>query len=114
MSVSVCAAHPGRVRSALRRAAAGEQVAVLADRAQAEALAALPFAGELEIVARSPEVPASFVCQVGERLHPARLEVLRKAMLELHASDTGAELLESMRLERFAPLEDEAPGGAPR
>lgn len=93
----------GQVLSALRRAAAGEDVAVLLDGAQAAALASLPFAGELEVVASSPKVPVAVLCTVGTRLPPARARVLSKALVSLHESPEGAQALEGLRLVRFVP-----------
>ncbi len=106
-----------RVLGALRRSAGGEKVAVLADRAQAGALAALPFAGDLEVVARSEPFPASFVCAVGERLTDARRSRLRAALLAISDTAEGRELLGSMRLVGFGPLDprvETGPGQARR
>ena len=47
----------GQILSALRRAAAGEPVAVLLDQTQAASLPSLPFAVELQAVVQSPELP---------------------------------------------------------
>ena len=66
----------GAVLSGLRRAAAGEKVAVLLDRAQAAGLASLPYAGELEVVTRSPPLPVFVVATVGGRVPPARAQSL--------------------------------------
>ena len=94
-----------RVRSALRKAAAGDDVAVLADSAQAGALEALPFAGDLEVVTRSLPMPSSFVCSVGDRLDDASLESLRKALLSLGDTDAGRDTLSSLRMTRFQPVD---------
>jgi hypothetical protein len=95
-----------RVRSALRKAAAGEDVAVLADSAQAGALGALPFAADLEVVTRSVPMPSSFVCSVGRRLDAAGLDKLRGALLGLGGSTAGKETLTSMRMTGFRPIDD--------
>lgn len=95
------------VRSSLRRAAAGEKVAVLLDRAQRDALPALPFAGELEIVARSPALPSSFFCEVGGRLGEQRSERLRAAALRLTDLDRGREALAALRIARMVRLDTE-------
>jgi hypothetical protein len=55
------------VLSALRRAAAGEDVAVLLDAEQAAALPSLPFAADLDTVARSEPLPSGVVASVGAR-----------------------------------------------
>lgn len=86
-----------RVLGSLRRAAAGEPVAVLLDGAQDAALDRLPFAGELEIVARSEPVPTSLVCVRGERPEgPAAVAAFRA----LDATESGRGALEGIRLER--------------
>ena len=54
--------------SALRRVVKGEDVAVLLDGAQGDALPTLPFAAELEVLARSEPLPAAVVATVGRRL----------------------------------------------
>jgi hypothetical protein len=94
-----------RVVSKLRSAAAGEPIAVLLDRGQTEALARLDFADELEIVARSDRLPASLVCAVGDGLSAEELAALRRGFLKLPDVDGGAELLESIRIDRFAALD---------
>jgi hypothetical protein len=91
--------------SGLRRAAAGEKVAVLLDRAQASALASLPFAADLEVVTRSPEVPAGILAVVGGRLPAARWAKLSPAFLGLGADPAGAEALAGIRMSHFAPLD---------
>jgi hypothetical protein len=56
----------GALLSGLRRAAAGEKVALLLDRGQTAALATLPSAPQLEIVTRSPPLPVSVLCALGD------------------------------------------------
>lgn len=96
------------VLSALRRAAAGEPVAVLLDGAQEAALASLPFAAELEVVARSPALPAGVVATVGRRLAPARWEKLAGALRALPDEPAGAEALAGVRMSRFVRLDGKA------
>jgi ABC-type phosphate/phosphonate transport system substrate-binding protein len=111
----------GAVLSALRRAASGERVAVLLDREQADALPTLPFAGELEVVARSRPLPVSVLAAVGTRLPAARAAALVRALTSLGASADGAAALEGMRLAGFvaadraalAAAERDFGGGAP-
>lgn len=100
----------GQVLSALRRAAAGEPVAVLLDQVGTAALATLPFARDLESVAQSPELPVAVVAVVGSRLPAARARNLRTALLALGHEPANTELLASMRLKGFVP--PELPGGA--
>lgn len=106
---SVRIAHSAAVLSGLRRAAAGEDVALLLDGAQTAALATLPFAGELEVVARSAPLPASFVATVARRLPAARWSTLERSLAGIGARPGGAAALEALRIARFVPLE---PGAA--
>src|SRR6185295_6707956 len=59
--------YTANVLSALRMAATGEPVAVILDRSPAKAMDSLPFAADLEIVARSAPMPATILCSVGGR-----------------------------------------------
>ncbi len=106
--------HSGQVLSALRKAAAGEKVALLLDGTQAAALGTLPFAGDLEVVARSAPLPAAFVCTVGSRLGAARWKALEKAFLSLPSTPEGATALEGIRFVRFAPVDAAALAAARR
>ena len=98
-------APTSQILSALRKAAGGADVAVLLDGAQATSLASLPFAAELEVVARSAPLPGSVVATVGTRLAAARWAALEKAFLGLHADPAGAAALSGVRMVRFAPLD---------
>ncbi len=91
----------GALLTGLRRAAAGEKVAVLLDRAQAAALATLPSAAQLEVVARSPPLPVSVLCTVGNHLAAARLKGLLAALPGLGSTPGGADALAGVRLARF-------------
>jgi hypothetical protein len=95
----------GQVLSAMRKAVAGEDVAVLLDGAQAAALPTLPFAGDLEVVARSAPLPASVVATVGKRLPPPRWSPLEKAFLGLRASTAGVAALDGVRMDTFVPVD---------
>ncbi|HEX5045168.1 MAG TPA: hypothetical protein VFV75_19895 [Candidatus Polarisedimenticolaceae bacterium] len=88
-----------QVLSALRKAASGSDVAVLLDGTQAAALRTLPFASDLEVVARSPRLPAALLCSVGGRALPGPLDPLKAGMRALDPA-----LLGQLRLARFAPL----------
>lgn len=98
-------APTGQVLSALRKAAAGADVAVLLDGVQASSLPGLPFAGDLEVLARSAPVPTALVVTVGGRLAAARWAALERALLGLHADPAGAAALAGIRMVRFAPLD---------
>lgn len=93
-----------QVLSALRRASQGEDVAVLLDGAQGNALPTLPFAAELEVVARSAPLPAALVVRVGKRLGASRWAVLEKAFLALPGEPAGAAALEGIRMVGFTPV----------
>jgi len=93
----------GQVLSALRRAAAGESVAVLLDQTGTAALASLPFASELEAVVQSPDLPVAVLAVVGSRVPAARARALRAALLKLGHEPNDAELLAAMRLKGFVP-----------
>lgn len=106
LPASVRIVASGAMLSALRRAAAGEKVAVLLDRSQAAGLASLPNAGELEVLARSPALPAFVVASVGDRLPSSRAESLTPALLALAARHAGRAALADLRLDRFVPLDE--------
>jgi len=108
MPASVKVVQSSQVLSSLRKAAAGENVAVLLDGAQAAALATLPFAADLEVVARSAPLPTGVVVTVGKRLPPDRWKVLEKALRQLDDGPAGAAALEAIRLQGFGPLDQAA------
>jgi hypothetical protein len=102
------------VLSALRRAAAGEPVAVLLDGAQEAALSTLQFASDLEVVARSPALPAGVVATVDRRLPAARWAKIGAALRELPTDPAGAEALAAIRMSRFDPPDAKALSAARR
>jgi hypothetical protein len=102
----------GQVLSYLRKAAAGEDVALLLDGAQSAALATLPFAADLEVVARSAPLPAAYLATVGSRVPPARWTALEKALLGLASDPRAAAALEGVRMKGFAPLDAAAEAAA--
>ncbi len=93
------------VLSPLRRAASGEKLAVLLDGAQSAALASLPFAADLEIIARSQPLPATLLCTIGLRRGRNDIDRLVKALLEMHRQPEDAEALMSIRIARFVPCD---------
>ena len=90
-----------RVLSVLRRAAAGDKVAAVLDRAQTEALPSLPFAAELEVVARSRPLIGTLLCRVGERQPDEEADAVRRAFLALEQLEGGRDLLDALRIARF-------------
>jgi len=108
LPASVEVVQSSQVLSWLRKAAAGENVAVLLDGVQGKALATLPFASDLEVVVRSAPVPSGVVATVGKRLPADRWAALDKALRSLRESPDGAAALEGIRLESFVPLDEAA------
>lgn len=94
-----------QVLSALRKAATGQNVAVLLDGAQKASLASLPFAKDLEVVAQSQPMPTALVATVGSRLPEKRWTELEKALLAISSDPKGVEALSTIRMVRFAPLD---------
>ena len=93
------------ILSVLRRVAAGEKIAAILDGEQTASLAALPFANDLEVVARSKPLPFSVLCIVRDHLAPAEAEGLVKALLRLHETEEGKGALKTMRIKRFLPVD---------
>jgi len=96
------------VLTGLRRASAGNRVALLLDREQAAALPALPFAATLEVVTRSVPLPVSVLCLVGGRLPAARLQTLVKGFIAVGETPAGVEALAGVRLARFVLADQRA------
>jgi hypothetical protein len=96
----------GSLLSGLRRAAAGEKVALLLDGPQAAGLQSLPFAKDLETLARSAPMPASVVCRVAARATPDRAKALTRALVKLHERPSGTAALLAMQLSRFGALDE--------
>jgi len=94
-----------RVLGALRRAAAGEHIAVLLDRAQTAALQQLPDPTAYEVVATSAELPAAVVASVGGRIGAAAVAQLRTGLLQVHEQAQFEGVLGTLRLRRFEPLD---------
>jgi hypothetical protein len=101
LPANVKISQSAQVLSALRRVAAGEQVAVLLDGTQMSSLASLPFANELQTVKQSAPLPTAILAVVDARLPKAREESLRAALLDLSHSATSAEVLTNLRLRGF-------------
>jgi hypothetical protein len=94
----------GQVLSALRRAAAGEPVAVLLDQSQAAALPSLPFAAELKTVMQSAELPVALVAVVDSRVPAARARAMQNGLLKINHDSGAADSLAPLRLRGFVPL----------
>lgn len=94
-----------QVLSALRRAGTGDATAVLLDGPQGAALGSLPFAGELETVARSAPLPSGIVATVGARLPSKEWAAVEAALQALPSDPAGASAVAGLQMERFAPLD---------
>lgn len=105
---SVKIVQSAAVLSSLRRAAAGEPVAVLLDGAQEAALPSLPFAAELEVVTRSPPLPGGVLARVDARLPEKTWRAVEAALQALPSEPAGAAVLETMQVARFAPIDEQA------
>jgi hypothetical protein len=95
----------GQVLSALRKAANGDDVAVLLDASQAASLPTLPFAADLAVVTKSQPLPGFVVCNVGSTVGPVDTKKLVGALLKLHETPEGASTLDAVRLSKFVPLD---------
>lgn len=96
---------------ALKRVVDGENLAVLLEPEQVQALFPKhPFANALEIVATSKPVPGSIVSVVRGRMDEAAVTKLLDSLLHLQNSPVGAEALKGLRIERFATLEPKSLG----
>jgi hypothetical protein len=94
-------AATGQILSALRRAAAGEPVAVLLDQTQAAALPTLPFAAELKAVMQSPELPVAIIAVVDSRLTTSRARSLQTGLLKMGHAPGSADAMAALRLHGF-------------
>ena len=91
----------GQILSALRRAAAGEPVAVLLDQTQAAALASLPFAAELKSVMQSSPLPVALIAVVESRVPAARVKTLQAGLLKMGHDAGSSASLAPLRLRGF-------------
>jgi hypothetical protein len=96
------------VLSSLRRAADGEQVAVLLDGTQEASLGTLPFAAKLEVITRSPPLPVGLVVTVDARIPAKTWSAIEGALVGLASDKAAAPVLEGIQVDRFAPLDEKA------
>src|SRR6266850_33544 len=96
------------ILSALRRAASGEKVALLLDRAQFAAMGTLPFAGSLVVVETSQPMPVALVATVGKRIDERRWKELETAFLRLTEDRSDRNALDGVRMAGFVPLDEKA------
>jgi hypothetical protein len=93
----------GQILSALRRAAAGEPIAVLLDQTQTAALPSLPFAAELSTVMQSAQLPVALIVVVDSRIPAARAKALQTGLLKMTPASGGVDSLGPLRLHGFVP-----------
>jgi len=93
----------GQVLGALRRAAAGDGLAVLLDQEATRASATLPFAGDLQPLLTSAPLPVAIIAVVGARLPKGRAAQLRAALLSLGGSSSARSALAGLKLRGFVP-----------
>lgn len=108
LPADVTFAATGQVLSALRKAASGDDVAVLLDASQTASLSTLPFAAELEVVTTSPPVPGIVVCTVGTSIGPAETKQFVAGVLKLNETPEGLSALDAVRMAKFVPLDAKA------
>jgi len=96
------------VLTGLRRAASGEKVVLLLDGAQGAAVPTLPFANDLEVLARSEPLPVFVVAVVRGRLPEPEAKAILQAFEALGGKPEGAAALQGLELDRFAPLDEPA------
>lgn len=97
-----------QVLSAMRKAAAGEKIALLLDGEQTAALPSAPFAKDLEVVYKSAPVPGALIATVGAKVPEARWKAMGEALPKLGDTPEGAKALEGVWKLRFAPLDEKA------
>jgi hypothetical protein len=103
----------GQILSALRRASAGEPIAVLLDQTQETALPSLPFATELKTVTQSPELPVAVIAVIDSRVPAARAKALQAALLKMGQAAGGNDSLGPLRLHGFVLPKLPASAAAP-
>jgi len=97
-----------RVLGGLRRATSGENVAVLLDSVQTAALPSLPNSDALEIVATSERVLIGLLVTVGGRVPAQTVDTLLRGLLHMHEDDAFADVLSTVRVRRFDPVDQAA------
>jgi hypothetical protein len=100
------------VLSALRRAASGEEVAVLLDGSQSAAMATLPFAASLDTFAISPPMPVAVIATLSNRTDERRWKELEAAFLTIAEDRSARAALDGVRMAGFVPLDEKAMAGA--
>ena len=90
---------------ALRRASAGDRIAVLLDAAQSVSLASLPFGADLSVLARTEPLPSGLVCVAKGRPTDKATASILKGLERLPKSAEGKDVLASIRVQRFEPID---------
>jgi hypothetical protein len=92
----------------MRKAAAGEKIAVLLGEEEAAAIATSPFAADLEAVYKAPPLPFGVIATVGARITDARFKPLGEALPKIGDTPDGAKALEAVWKLKFMPLDAKA------
>src|SRR5260370_27984758 len=96
------------VLSALRRAANGENGAVLLDGSQSAALGKLPVAASLAVVETSPPLPVAVIATVDKRIDERQWKTLHAALTALSGEPSAREALDGVQMSAFVPLDAKA------
>jgi hypothetical protein len=96
------------VLSALRKAANGEAVAVIADGPQTDALAKLPFGSKLDVVAHSAALPAGLVVTAGDHVPAKTWSSIETALLALGSDKSATTALDGIQTSAFIPVDEKA------
>jgi ABC-type phosphate/phosphonate transport system substrate-binding protein len=96
------------ILSSLKRAAAGEPIALLLDAAQRASLASLPFGSQLEVVAESPPLPVAIVATVDRRMPAKTWTPIEAALLASGSDSSASAALTDIQVARFTAIDDAA------
>ncbi|MDP8223397.1 MAG: PhnD/SsuA/transferrin family substrate-binding protein [Candidatus Lernaella stagnicola] len=91
--------------AALKNLHAGTVDAVLLDSKEKQALAALPFAGDLVVIFTSATIPNTGIMAVGGNVSAAEAAALRKAAADFCGSAAGKAVCDTFGIERFVPAD---------
>jgi len=99
----------------MRRAVEGENVAVLMEPEQIEAIfPSHPFAQDLEVVTASSPVPGSVVSVVTGHIGEADAEKMLDGLARLPSIPEGVESLKTLKVDKFVPTPPKALAGMKR
>jgi hypothetical protein len=79
---------------------------VVLDGPQEASLASLPFASKLDVVTRSPALPAGLVVTIDSRVSSKVWSGIEAALAGLGSDHAAATALGGIQMERFSPVDD--------